>query len=159
MTHKIIRSLWSWTSLRRIIIITILVVKLSKIAERKKVMKAIFHNKLRFDLERITFLTQLKPPFWSTISTIVIAPMRKEKRGCSVTKMFCYQLVGKCDELISNTLKLWVHQLHKWWRVDHIENPTENKHQQSNCSFVDFRQTFHRYECITQDENDDNSKC
>ena len=59
----IIRSFLSWTSLRRIITITILVVRLSKIADKKKVINAIFHSRLRFVLECITFFTQLKPPF------------------------------------------------------------------------------------------------
>ena len=54
------------------------VVKLSNMAERKKVMKAIFHIRPRLLLVLMRVCTQLKPPFWSTISTIVIAPMRKK---------------------------------------------------------------------------------
>ena len=75
----IIRSLWSVTSLRRIIIITILVVRLSRMAERKKVRKAMRHSRARFDFVFITLRTQLNPPFWSTISTIVMAPIRKKR--------------------------------------------------------------------------------
>ena len=66
-------------SLRSIIIMTILVVRLSKIADKKKVMKAMRHNNARLDFVRITPFTQLKPPFWSTISTIVIAPIKKNR--------------------------------------------------------------------------------
>ena len=72
------RSLWSVTSFRRIMIITILVVRLSRIAERKKVRIAIRQRSARFDLVFITLRTQLNPPFWSTISTMVIAPIRKK---------------------------------------------------------------------------------
>ena len=73
------RSLWSLTSLRRIIIITMLVVRLSSMAERKNVMKAIRHSSVRLLLVFIMPLTKLKPPFWSTSSTIVMAPMRKNR--------------------------------------------------------------------------------
>ena len=58
---------------------TILVVKLSKMADRKKVMNAMRHNSPRLFFVFITSLTKLKPPFWSTISTIVIAPIKKNK--------------------------------------------------------------------------------
>ena len=74
----IIRSWRSATSLRRIIIITILVVRLSRMADKMNVMKAIRHNKVRFERVFITVRTQLKPPFWSTISTMVMAPIRKK---------------------------------------------------------------------------------
>ena len=55
-----------------------LVVRLSRMAERMKVMKAMRHRSARFDFVFITPRTQLKPPFWSTISTMVMAPMRKK---------------------------------------------------------------------------------
>ena len=71
------RSCLSATSLRRIIIITILVVRLSRMAERMNVMNAMRHSNARFEWVFITPRTQLKPPFWSTISTIVMAPIRK----------------------------------------------------------------------------------
>ena len=74
---KMMRSRRSATSLRSIITITMLVVRLSSMAERKKVIKAMRHNRARFDFVFITLRTQLKPPFWSTISTMVMAPMRK----------------------------------------------------------------------------------
>ena len=73
------RSLWSLTSFRKIIIITMLVVRLSRMAERMNVMKAMRHSSVRLLLVFITPRTQLNPPFWSTISTMVMAPMRKKR--------------------------------------------------------------------------------
>ena len=87
------RSLWSLTSLRRIIIITIEVVRLSRMAERKKVMKAMRQSRVRLLWVCITSRTKLKPPFWSTSSTMVMAPIRKNKvvdvepRCCSMTSL------------------------------------------------------------------------
>ena len=59
-------------------IITMEVVRLSRMAERMNVMKAMRHNS--FFLLRVCNVsrTKLNPPFWSTSSTIVIAPMRKK---------------------------------------------------------------------------------
>ena len=57
------RSVWSLTSLRRIMIITIEVVRLSRMAERMKVMKAIRQSSARFDLVFSVSRTKLKPPF------------------------------------------------------------------------------------------------
>ena len=71
------RSLWSATSLRSIITITMAVVMLSRMAERKNVMKAMRHSRARLLLEAMMPLTKLNPPFWSTTSTMVIAPIRK----------------------------------------------------------------------------------
>ena len=72
------RSLESVTNLRNTITITILVVKLSNKAERKKVMNATRHNNLRL-LEVSNLLrTKLKPPLASMISTIVIAAIKKK---------------------------------------------------------------------------------
>ena len=51
------------TNLRKIIIITMEVVRLSRMADRKKVIKAIFHNNERLLLVLIRDCTQLKPPF------------------------------------------------------------------------------------------------
>ena len=59
--------------------------------ERKKVMKATRH--MSFRLERVLMVsrTKLKPPLESTISTMVMAPMRKNRvpaaspRWCSMT--------------------------------------------------------------------------
>ena len=65
------------TSFLSTMIITILVVRLSKMAERKKVIKAILHISLRLERVFRASRTKLKPPFESTISTIVIAPIRK----------------------------------------------------------------------------------
>ena len=59
-------------------IITMLVVMLSRMAERMNVMNAIRHNSTRLLLVCITRRTQSKPPFWSTTSTMVMAPMRKK---------------------------------------------------------------------------------
>ena len=58
-------------------IITIEVVRLSRMAERKKVMKTILHMSLRLERVFIVSRTKLKPPFESTISTMVMAPIRK----------------------------------------------------------------------------------
>ena len=72
------RSLESVTNLRNTITITILVVKLSNKAERKKVINATRHNNLRL-LEVSNLLrTKLKPPLASIISTIVIAAIKKK---------------------------------------------------------------------------------
>ena len=46
-------------------------------AERKKVIKAIRHISLRFERVFIVSRTKLKPPLESTISTMVMAPIRK----------------------------------------------------------------------------------
>ena len=73
------RSLWSLTSLRNIIIITMLVVRLSSMADRKNVMMAMRHSRLRLLVVRIRSRTKLKPPFWSTSSTMVMAPIKKNK--------------------------------------------------------------------------------
>ena len=57
---------------------TMEVVRLSRMAERKKVMKAMRH--ISFRLERVLSVsrTKLNPPLASTISTMVMAPMRKK---------------------------------------------------------------------------------
>ena len=73
------RSLRSLTSLRNIIIITIEVVRLSRMALRIKVMMAIRHSNERLLLVFRVSLTKLKPPFWSTSSTMVMAPIRKKR--------------------------------------------------------------------------------
>ena len=84
------RSFLSSTSLRRIIIITIDVVRLSRMADRMNVMQAIRQSRARLDLVCKVSRTKLKPPFWSTSSTMVIAPNRKnsvvavEPRWCSI---------------------------------------------------------------------------
>ena len=75
----LMRSLWSLTSLRNIIIITMLVVRLSSMADRKNVMMAMRHSRLRLLVVRIKSRTKLKPPFWSTSSTMVMAPIKKNK--------------------------------------------------------------------------------
>ena len=87
------RSFWSLTSLRRIIIITIDVVRLSRMADRMNVMKAMRHSSDLLLLVCSVSRTKLKPPFWSTSSTMVMAPMRKnsvvlvEPRWCSMTEL------------------------------------------------------------------------
>ena len=55
-----------------------LVVRLSRMAERKKVMKAMRHMSERLLVVIIVSRTKLKPPFLSTISTMVMAPIRKK---------------------------------------------------------------------------------
>ena len=87
------RSLCSLTSFLSIMIITMDVVRLSSIAERIKVMKAIRHSRAFLLFVFSVSLTKLKPPFWSTSSTIVIAPMRKNSvvavlpRWCSMASL------------------------------------------------------------------------
>ena len=58
-------------------IITIEVVRLSRMAERMNVIKAIRHSKAFLLFVCKVSRTKLKPPFWSTSSTIVMAPIRK----------------------------------------------------------------------------------
>ena len=72
-----IRSCLSATSLRNTIIITMLVVRLSRMADRKKVIKAMRHNSPRLLCVCMESRTKLNPPLVSTTSTMVIAPMRK----------------------------------------------------------------------------------
>ncbi len=72
------RSLCCDTNLRKIMIITMLVVMLSRMAERMKVMNAMRQSSARLLLVCMTRRTQSKPPFWSTTSTMVMAPMRKK---------------------------------------------------------------------------------
>ena len=47
------------------------------VAERKKVINAILHISLRLERVFSVSRTKLNPPFESTISTMVIAPIRK----------------------------------------------------------------------------------
>ena len=88
-----IRSLWSLTSLRRIIIITMDVVRLSRIADNMNVMKAMRQSRAFLLLVFRVSRTKLKPPFWSTSSTIVMAPIRKNSvvavlpRWCSIVSL------------------------------------------------------------------------
>ena len=56
---------------------TIAVVMLSRMAERKNVMIVMRHSSALLLFVFIMSRTKLKPPFWSTVSTIVIAPIRK----------------------------------------------------------------------------------
>lgn len=79
MPPKIIRSLASATSLRSTIIITMLVVRLSRMAERIKVMMVILQSSARLFLVARASCTKKKPPLASTISTIVMAPIRKKR--------------------------------------------------------------------------------
>ena len=70
-------SSFSGMSFRSIIIITMLVVRLSSIADSRKVRNATRQSKTLLSLVLTQLRTKLNPPFWSTSSTIVIAPMRK----------------------------------------------------------------------------------
>ena len=87
------RSRLSLTSLRRIITMTMLVVRLSRMADRMKVMKAMRQSSLRLERVCMVSRTKLKPPFWSTSSTMVMAPIRKksvvevEPKWCSITSL------------------------------------------------------------------------
>ena len=74
---KMSLSFGSCISLRSTMIITIEVVRLSRMAERKNVINATRHSSLRFERVFIVSRTKLKPPLASTISTMVMAPMRK----------------------------------------------------------------------------------
>ena len=72
-------------------IITIDVVRLSRMAERMNVMQAIRHSSALLLVVCNVSRTKLKPPFWSTSSTMVMAPIRKKSvvpvlpRWCSMT--------------------------------------------------------------------------
>ena len=68
----------SFTSFRSRDTITMVLVRLSKIALMKKEMKDITQSKDSFDLALMAFVTSLKPWWESTISTMVIAPIRKK---------------------------------------------------------------------------------
>ena len=87
------RSFWSLTSLRRIMTITIDVVRLSRMALSTNVMKAMRQSNFRLLDVLIMERTKLKPPFWSTSSTMVMAPIRKNSvvevlpRWCSITSL------------------------------------------------------------------------
>ena len=56
---------------------TMLVVRLSSTALKKNVKIAILHNRRRLLVVLSASRTKLNPPFWSTTSTIVIAPIKK----------------------------------------------------------------------------------
>ena len=71
--------MWSATSLRSIITITMLVVRLSRMAESMKVRKAMRQSRLRLLLVRSMLRTKLKPPLWSTSYTMVMAPIKKKR--------------------------------------------------------------------------------
>ena len=58
---------------------TIEVVRLSRMADRKKVIKAMRHMSLRLERVFMASRTKLKPPLESTISTMVMAPIRKKR--------------------------------------------------------------------------------
>ena len=55
-----------------------LVVMLSRMAERMNVTMAIFHSSTRLERAVRYLRTKSKPPLLSTTSTIVMAPMRKK---------------------------------------------------------------------------------
>ena len=90
----------SSTSLRSIITMTMLVVRLSSMADRKNVAMLMRHSSALLLRVCITPRTQLKPPFWSTTSTMVIAPMRKNRvvevlpRWCSMTALTWLAMSG-----------------------------------------------------------------
>ena len=77
-------------------IITIEVVRLSRMALRMNVMKAIRQSSARFDFVFSVSRTKLKPPFWSTSSTMVIAPIRK-KSVVAVEPRWCSMVVLTTD--------------------------------------------------------------
>ena len=70
---------------------TMEVVRLSRMADRKNVMNAMRHMSLRLERVFIVSRTKLKPPLESTISTMVMAPIRKNSvpaaspKWCSMT--------------------------------------------------------------------------
>lgn len=74
--HK--RSFLSEISFWHNDVITIAVVRLSSIADRKKVNKLTSTSSFGFDFVFITFVIILKPLCVSTTSTIVIAPNKKK---------------------------------------------------------------------------------
>ena len=72
-----------------------LVVRLSRMALRIKVRNASRHNRVCLLLVRKGSRTKLNPPFWSTTSTIAIAPIRKKivvavsPKWCSIRSLTC----------------------------------------------------------------------
>ena len=73
------RSRWSPISLRNSEIITMVVVRLSSTAERKKVMKPISHSSVTRLWVRMRSVITLKPSWASISSTMVMAPSRKNR--------------------------------------------------------------------------------
>ena len=69
-------SLFTFISLRNSIVINIAVVRLSSIADMKKVKNEIIQRSLRLLRVFILSVMQVNPPWTSTSSTIVIAPIR-----------------------------------------------------------------------------------
>lgn len=53
------------------------VVMLSRMAERMNVIAVMRHSSPRLLFVLSMLRTKLKPPYWSTVSTMVIAPIRK----------------------------------------------------------------------------------
>mmetsp|Transcript_7061 Transcript_7061/g.24893 ORF Transcript_7061/g.24893 Transcript_7061/m.24893 type:complete len:246 (-) Transcript_7061:464-1201(-) len=75
---KNLRSSSSGTSLRSRDTMTIVLVRLSRMADMKKVMPPMSHSSVVRSLVLMLSVTILKPWCASTVSTIVIAPMRKK---------------------------------------------------------------------------------
>ena len=147
------RSLWSFTSLRNTIIITMLVVRLSSTAESTNVINVTRHSSVCLCLVCKRSRTKLKPPLASTISTMVMAPMRKnrisqvsprcESRMCSLTHW---------DTSAAATFtprKLW---------MKHVEHPASNTHQQGGGRLVDLQNALKGYAEIADDKQS-NDKC
>lgn len=66
-------------SLRSRATITIAVVRLSNVADMKNVMIPMIHSSLRLRRVVIRFVMILKPPCTSISSTMVMAPIRKNR--------------------------------------------------------------------------------
>ena len=58
---------------------------------------------------------------------------------------------------LENVHELRMNQLDKIARVEHIERPHDNKHEQSDGRLVDFRHAFERNEEVAYDEDYNNS--
>ena len=52
---------------------------LSRMADRKKVRNVMLQSRARLLRVDSMLRTKLKPPYWSTVSTMVMAPIRKKR--------------------------------------------------------------------------------
>ena len=97
---NIMRSVLLSTSLRSTITITMLVVILSSMALKKKVISTIRQSNFRLLVVRKALRTKLKPPLMSTISTMVIAPIKKKRVVPALPKCFSINaLSASCEKL------------------------------------------------------------
>ena len=142
-------------------IITILVVQIVEDAERKKVRIAIRQRSARFDLVFITLRTQLNPPFWSTISTMVIAPIRK-KSVVAVSPRCSWMIPVTFSTIHSTACIIRVHQLEiLHWIHRLVEGPNNlpTSIRAIAALFYLSQELSVAMMCIAEHENDNNRNC